>query len=106
MEGNPHGKKIDSCHFEYPGSTMPSAAAGKAACTAFRTRKRKRAAAGVPMKVTACNSEAGQENFFTNRPITVLRISTIPGMILFFSPLVYPGQTVHLSVMPCPAETA
>ena len=21
MEGNPHGKKIDSCHFEYPGST-------------------------------------------------------------------------------------
>ena len=96
-------EKIDSCHFEYPGSTHAIRCRGESGMYRIQNTEEEARSGRRSLKVTACNSEAGQENFFYKQ--TYYRPEDFDDSRYdpFFSPLVYPGQTVHLSVMPCPA---
>lgn len=93
------GEKIESCHFEYPRSTH----AIRGHCSGgYHIRNTREAAHSGEhsLKITALRSSSGQENFFYKRtyykPCDFDDSRYDPA----FSPLVYPGQTVHVSVMP------
>lgn len=90
--------RLDSCHFEYPGSTHsirfrgPGHAAlvntGEAACTGSRS-----------LRMSVFDLPAGEEAFFYKKTYYTPQDFTDSRYDPSFSPLLYPGQTVHGSVM-------
>lgn len=95
--------KIDSCHFEYPTSTH----AIRGNCPGnYHIRNTDECAHSGKrsLKLTALWSGAGVENYFYKQ--TYYRPADFDDSRYdpFFSPLVYPGQTVHMSLYPQAAE--
>ena len=96
--------RIDSCHFEYPGSTH--AIRGRCENGRYHLRNTEEEAhtGRRSLRITACDSAPGAENYFYRqtyyRPEDFDDSRYDPA----FSPTLYPGQTLHLSVLPCPGE--
>lgn len=95
-------ERIDSCHFEYPTSTHAIRSCSPGNCYIHNTDEQ--AYTGKrSLKLTAVTS-SGEESFFYKQTYYSSEDFDDSRYDPFFAPLVYPGQTVHLSVMPIPGE--
>lgn len=95
--------KIDSCHFEYPASTH----AIRGRCSSgyhIRNTGEEFCTGSRSLKLSVFSASSGEENFFYKqtyyRPEDFDDARYDPE----FSPLVYPGQTVHMTVKLHPGE--
>ncbi len=90
--------RIDSCHFEYPGSTH--AIRGRAP-GGFQIRNTdEQARSGTrSLKITVLHGAPGAESYFYRQTYYGPEDFDDSRYDPFFSPLVYPGQTVHMSVL-------
>lgn len=96
--------RTGSCHFEYPGSTH--AIRGRCENGRYRIKNTdEQAGSGKrSLKIVVCDSFSGAENYFYKQTYYGSEDFDDSRYDPSFSPLVYPGQTVHLSVMPCRAQ--
>ncbi len=95
--------RIDSCHFEYPGSThaIRSHSQGyKIRNTAEQAHTGSRS-----LKVEVFSMWNGSEHFFYKQTYYGPEDFDDSRYDPSFAPLVYPGQTVHMSVLLPPVET-
>ncbi len=94
---------LDSCHFEYPGSTH----AIRARCPGgfcIRNTEEQAHSGSRSLKVTALHSMAGQESFFSRQTYYGPEDFDDSRYDPFFSPLAYPGQTLKMSLLLLPGE--
>lgn len=97
------GERLESCHFEYPGSTHAIRSRGAALCHVRNTEEQ--AYTGKrSLKLVAAGAGAGEECCFYKQTYYGPEDFSDSRYDPFFAPLVYPGQTVILSVMPMPCE--
>ena len=97
------GEQLESCHFEYPGSTHAIRSRGQALCH-IRNTDEQAHTGRRSLKLTASGSESGEECCFYKQTYYGPEDFSDSRYDPFFAPLVYPGQTVHLSVMPLPCK--
>ncbi len=91
------GDRMDSCHFEYPGSThaIRSDSRGyKLQNTGEQARSGRRS-----LKISLFHMFAGDEYRFYKQTYYGPEDFDDSRYDPFFSPLVYPGQTVHMSLL-------
>lgn len=95
--------RIDSCHFEFPTSTH--AIRGRSQSRFHIRNTDEQANTGSrSLKITVFNSQPGTEHFFYKQTYYGPEDFDDSRYDPFFSPLVYPGQTVHMSVLLEPGE--
>lgn len=96
-------EKIDSCHFEFPTSTH--AIRGRSQSRFHIRNTDEQANTGSrSLKITVFNGQPGTEHFFYKQTYYGPEDFDDSRYDPFFSPLVYPGQTVHMSVLLEPGE--
>lgn len=95
-------ERMDSCHFEYPTSTHAIRSYSPGDCY-IRNTDEQAYTGKRSLKLTAVTS-SGEESFFYKQTYYSSEDFDDSRYDPFFAPLVYPGQTVHLSVMPLPGE--
>lgn len=95
------GEGLESCHFEFPGSTHAIRSRGDALCH-IRNTEEQAHTGSRSLKVTAAGLGAGEEAFFYKQTYYSAEDFSDSRYDPFFAPLVYPGQTLHLSVLPQP----
>ncbi len=95
-------ERMDSCHFEYPTSTHAIRSYSPGDCY-IRNTDEQAYTGKRSLKLTAVTS-SGEESFFYKQTYYSSGDFDDSRYDPFFAPLVYPGQTVHLSVMPLPGE--
>ncbi len=92
------------CHFEYPGSTHAIRGRCEGGNYHLRNTDEQARDGRRSLKITACQSPSGRESFFYKqtyyRPADFDDSRYDPS----FSPLFYPGDTLHASVRLLPAE--
>lgn len=98
------GERLDSCHFEYPGSTHAIRSRGNGMCH-IRNTDEQAYTGSRSLKLIANGMESGEECYFYKQTYYGPEDFSDSRYDPFFSPLVYPGQTLHLSVMPMPCES-
>lgn len=98
------GERLDSCHFEYPGSTHAIRSRGNGMCH-IRNTDEQAYTGSRSLKLIANGMESGEECYFYKQTYYRPEDFSDSRYDPFFSPLVYPGQTLHLSVMPMPCES-
>ncbi len=90
--------RIDSCHFEYPTSTH--AIRGRSPSRFhIRNTDEKAHSGSRSLKITVFNGRPGAEHFFYKQTYYTPKDFDDSRYDPFFSPLCYPGQTVHMSVL-------
>ncbi|MEG1427339.1 MAG: ADP-ribosylglycohydrolase family protein, partial [Oscillospiraceae bacterium] len=96
--------KIDSCHFEYPNSTH--AIRGRVEGDFHIRNTDEEAHTGErALKISANGSFPGGESYFFKKTYYLPEDFHDSRYDPSMSPLVYPGQTLHLSVLPERKET-
>lgn len=91
--------RIDSCHFEYPGSTHAIRYRSKQLCHIRNTDEQARSG-DRSLKITVASSWNGAEVYIYKQTHYRAEDFSDSRYDPSFAPLVYPGQTVNLSVMP------
>lgn len=97
-------ERLDSCHFEYPGSTHAIRSCGNGMCH-IRNTDEQAYTGSRSLKLIANGMKSGEECYFYKQTYYRPEDFSDSRYDPFFSPLVYPGQTLHLSVMPMPCES-
>ncbi len=95
--------RIDSCHFEYPGSTHAIRARSPGGFC-LRNTDEQAHTGSRSLKVTVLHGGAGQESFFYKQTYYGPEDFDDSRYDPFFSPLVYPGQTVRMSLLLLPGD--
>lgn len=94
--------RIDSCHFEYPGSTHALRVrleSGKVPEVFFKNTDEAAFTGNRSLKMTARRVSAGEQVSIYKKTYYQPKDFHDSRYDPFFSPLLYPGQTVHCSVM-------
>ena len=95
------GEEIETCHFEYPGSTHAIRSRGQALCH-IRNTEEQAHTGRRSLNLSAVGADSGEECFFYKQTYYTSQDFSDSRYDPSFAPLVYPGQTLHLSVMPLP----
>lgn len=96
-------ENIESCHFEFPGSTHAIRSRGPGLHRVRNTQERAHTGSRS-LLVTAAGVDAGEEVCFYKQTYYSSEDFSDSRYDPFFSPLAYPGQTVHISVLPLPSQ--
>ena len=96
--------RLESCHFEFPKSTHAIRFRSEGALCHIRNTDEQARTGRRSLKITAGNAVSGTEHCFYKQTYYQARDFSDSRYDPCFSPLAYPGQTVHLSVMPLPCE--
>ncbi|MGI5959296.1 MAG: ADP-ribosylglycohydrolase family protein [Massiliimalia sp.] len=91
-------QRIDSCHFEYPGSTHSIRFRGCGQASFVNTSE-VAFTGNRCLKVSAFSMNPGEDAFFYKKTYYTPEDFTDSRYDPAFSPLLYPGQTVHAAVM-------
>ncbi len=94
---------IDSCHFEYPGSTHAIRYRSEQTCSIENTDEEARSGRRS-LKITVAPSSDGARAFIYKQTHYRAEDFSDSRYDPAFSPLVYPGQTVRLSVLPIESD--
>lgn len=95
--------RIDSCHFEFPTSTHAIRGRGPGRFH-IRNTDEQAHTGSRSLKITVLHGHAGEEHFFYKQTYYGPEDFDDSRYDPFFSPLAYPGQTVHMSVLLQPGE--
>ena len=93
--------RIDSCHFEFPTSTHAIRGRGPSRFHLLNTDEQVHSGSRS-LKMTVLHGQPGAEYFFYKQTYYGPEDFDDSRYDPFFSPLVYPGQTVHMSVLAQP----
>ncbi len=91
-------ERIDSCHFEYPTSTHAIRGRSQSRFHILNTDEQANTGSRS-LKITVFNGRPGSEHYFYKQTYYGPEDFDDSRYDPFFSPLCYPGQTVHMSVM-------
>ncbi len=96
-------RDVEISHFEFPGSTHAIRTSSSAVCHIRNTDEAARSGKRS-LKLTASMSGSGDENFFYKQSYYGSCDFDNSRYDPFFSPLAYPGQTLHASLLPVPVD--
>ncbi len=94
---------LETCHFEYPGSTHAIRSRGQGQCF-IRNTDEQAFTGSRSLKLSVSWASPGEEYCFYKQTYYRPEDFSDSRYDPFFAPLVYPGQTVRLSVMPMPCS--
>lgn len=92
---------LETCHFEYPGSTHAIRSRSSGLCH-IRNTEEQAYSGKRSLKLTVAGAQSGEENFFYKQTYYSSQDFSDSRYDPFFAPLVYPGQRVSLSLLPLP----
>ncbi len=95
------GTGLETCHFEYPGSTHAIRSRSSGLCH-IRNTEEQAYSGKRSLKLTVAGAQSGEENFFYKQTYYSSQDFSDSRYDPFFAPLVYPGQRVSLSLLPLP----